>query len=166
MQEVLPGVFLGPLQIAKVNSTLHANKITLLVPVRTKDTARFLSVPNDENGQPWQSFPVDIQYDQIMSWFYRTHLRIQEEVDKGGRVLIYCENGNGLSAAICVALVMDSKLYTPQPLPFFLGLGAYDFRWEYRMAREFVQRKRYSINIPDWARFALEVLSRPDFISC
>jgi hypothetical protein len=30
-------------------------------------------------------------------------------------------------------------------------------RWEYRAAREFVQRKRYSIDIPDWARFSLEV---------
>lgn len=117
MQEVLPGVFLGPLQIARVNSTLHANKITLLVPVRTKDTARFLSIPNDEDGQVWQSFPVDIQYDQIMTWFYRTYLRVKEEVDKGGRAFIYCENGNGLSAAMCVALVMDSKLCIPD-LPF------------------------------------------------
>jgi len=113
MQEILTGVFLGPLQIARVNSTLHANKITLLIPVRTKDTARFLSIPNDENGQAWQAFPVDIQYDQIMSWFYPTYLRVKEEVDKGGRVFIYCENGNGLSAAMCVALVMDSKLYPP-----------------------------------------------------
>jgi hypothetical protein len=30
-------------------------------------------------------------------------------------------------------------------------------RWDYRTAREFVQRKRYSIDIPDWARFSLEV---------
>ena len=35
MQEVLPGVFLGPLQVARVNSTLRTNKITMLVPVRT-----------------------------------------------------------------------------------------------------------------------------------
>ena len=111
MQEVLPGVFLGPLQLAKVNASLHANKITLLVPVRTKDTARFLQIPNDENGLPWQAFPVEIQYDQIMSWFYRTYLRVKEETDKGGRVFVYCENGNGLSAAMCTALVMDSKLY-------------------------------------------------------
>jgi hypothetical protein len=160
MQEVLPGIFLGPLQIARVNSTLHANKITLLVPVRTKDTARFLSIPNDEDGQVWQSFPVDIQYDQIMSWFYRTYLRVKEEVDKGGRAFIYCENGNGLSAAICVALVMDSKLYfSPISPSCFRAQVANDGRWDYRMAREFVQRKRYSIDIPDWARFALEVLS-------
>src|SRR5271169_1282655 len=121
MQEVLPNVFLGPLQIARVNSTLHANKITLLVPVRTKDTARFLSIPNDENGQVWQAFPVDIQYDQIMSWFYQTYLRVKEEVEKGGRVFIYCENGNGLSAAMCVALVMDSKLYSPFSPSYLLG---------------------------------------------
>jgi len=120
MQEIITGVFLGPLQIARVNSTLHANKITLLVPVRTKDTARFLSIPNDENGQGWQAFPVDIQYDQIMSWFYRTYLRVKEEVEKGGRVLIYCENGNGLSAAMCVALVMDSKLYSPLSPSYFV----------------------------------------------
>lgn len=121
MQEILTGVFLGPLQIARVNSTLHANKITLLIPVRTKDTARFLSIPNDENGQAWQAFPVDIQYDQIMSWFYPTYLRVKEEVDKGGRVFIYCENGNGLSAAMCVALVMDSKLYPPLSPCYSLG---------------------------------------------
>ena len=32
-----------------------------------------------------------------------------------------------------------------------------DDRWDYRTSREFVQRKRYSIDIPDWARFSLEV---------
>ena len=110
MQEILPDVFLGPLQIARVNSTLNVNKITMLVPVRTATTGRFLSVPNDENGRPWKAFPVDIQHDQIMSWFYRTYLRVKEEVDNGGRVFIYCENGNGLSAAMCVALVMDTRL--------------------------------------------------------
>lgn len=110
MQEVLPNVFLGPLQVARVNSTLHTNKITMLIPVRTPSTARFLPIPKDENGQPWPAFPVDIQHDQIMSWFFRTHLKVKEEVDKGGRVFIYCENGNGLSAAICVALVMDTRL--------------------------------------------------------
>lgn len=112
MQEVLPHVFLGPLQIARVNPTLHENRITLLVPVRTPTTARFLTVPNDDDGRPWNSFPVDIQHDQIMSWFYKTYLRVKEEVDRGGRVFIYCENGNGLSAAICVALVMDSRQYS------------------------------------------------------
>jgi hypothetical protein len=110
MQEVLPNIFLGPLQVARVNSTLHANKITLLVPVRTTTTARFITIPNDDSGRPWSAFPVDIQYDQIMGWFYKAYLRVKEEVEKGGRVYIYCENGNGLSAAICVALVMDTRL--------------------------------------------------------
>jgi serine/threonine/tyrosine-interacting protein len=110
MQEILPNVFLGPFQVARVNSTLHANNITMLVPVRTSSTARYLSIPNDDDGRPWPAFPVDIQNDQIMSWFYKTHLKVKEEVDKGGRVFVYCENGNGLSAAICVALVMDSRL--------------------------------------------------------
>jgi hypothetical protein len=111
MQEILPNVYLGPLQVARVNLTLHANEITLLVPVRNPNTARFLAIPNDENGQPWNAFPVDIQHDQIMSWFYKTYLKVKEEIEKGGRVFIYCENGNGLSAAICVALVMDTRLY-------------------------------------------------------
>jgi serine/threonine/tyrosine-interacting protein len=111
MQEVLPGVFLGPFQIARVNSTLQANGITLLVPIRTPPTARFLPVPIDQNGNPWKAFPVDIVDEQIMGWFYRTYLRIKEEVDNGGKVFLYCENGNGFSAAICVALVMDTRLY-------------------------------------------------------
>jgi serine/threonine/tyrosine-interacting protein len=110
MQEVLPGVFLGPLQIARVPSILETNKITLLVPVRTPSTARFLSIPMKEDGVPWGSFPVEIQHDQIMTWFYPAYVRISKEVERGGRVLVYCENGNGLSAAICVALVMDSRL--------------------------------------------------------
>jgi serine/threonine/tyrosine-interacting protein len=111
MQEVLPNVFLGPLQISRSNPILQANRISLLVPVRTPNTARFLSVPNDQDGKPWPAFPIDILHDQIMGWFYKTFLRVKEEVDKGGRVFIYCENGNGLSAAICVALVMDTRLY-------------------------------------------------------
>ena len=111
MQEILSNVFLGPLQVARLNSTLCANRITLLIPVRTQSNARFLPIPNDEDGRPWPAFPVDIEHDQIMSWFYRTYLRVKEELDKGGRVLVYCENGNGLSAAICVALVMDTRLY-------------------------------------------------------
>jgi hypothetical protein len=111
MQEILPNVFLGPLQVARVNSTLHSNKITMLVPVRTKTTAPFLKIPQDDNGLPWSAFPVDILHDQIMGWFYKTYFRVKEEVEKGGRVFVYCENGNGLSAAICVALVMDTRLY-------------------------------------------------------
>jgi serine/threonine/tyrosine-interacting protein len=150
MQQVLPNVFLGPLGVARVNSTLHSNKITLLIPVRTSATARFLQIPLDDNGQSWPAFTVDIQHDQIMGWFYRTYVRVKEEIERGGRVFIYCENGNGLSAAICVALVMDTRLYSPV---YSLVNG----RWDYRTAREFVQRKRYSIDIPDWARFSLEV---------
>ena len=46
-------------------------------------------------------------------------------------------------------------VHTPSPLSF--GKVANDRRWDYRMAREFIQRKRYSIDVPDWARFALEV---------
>jgi serine/threonine/tyrosine-interacting protein len=113
MQEVLPGVFLGPLQIARDNATLQANGITLVVPVRTPPTAPFLSVLTDESGKPHNAFPVDIVDDQIMGWFYPTYLRVKEEVDKGGRVLVYCETGNGLSAAICIALVMDTRLSVP-----------------------------------------------------
>jgi hypothetical protein len=111
MQEVLPNVFLGPLQVARVNSTLHANKITMLVPVRTPTTVPFLGIPKDDNGLPWSAFPVDVLNSQIMGWFYKTYLRVKEELEKGGRVFVYCENGNDLSAAICVALVMDTKLY-------------------------------------------------------
>ena len=113
MQEVLPDVFLGPLQISRSNQILLANRITLLIPVRTPHTVRFLSIPKDEDGKLWPAFPVDIEHDQIMGWFYKTYLRVKEEVENGGRVLIYCENGNGLSAAICVALVMDTRLYCP-----------------------------------------------------
>jgi serine/threonine/tyrosine-interacting protein len=111
MQEILPGVLLGPLQLTRINSTLHNSKITLLVPVRATNNIRYVSVPNDEDGRPWPSFPVNIEHNQIMTWFYPTYLRVKEEVEKGGRVLIYCETGNGLSGAICVALVMDYKGY-------------------------------------------------------
>jgi len=110
MQEVLPNIFLGPLQISRSNSILQANRITLLIPVRTPNTARFLSVPKHPEGQPWPAYPIDIQHDQIMGWFHKTYERVKEEIKKGGRVFIYCENGNGLSAAICVALVMDTRL--------------------------------------------------------
>lgn len=113
MQEVLPGVFLGPLQVARANSILRSNNITLLIPVRTPNTERFLAVPSDESGFLWPSFPVDIKYDQIMSNFYPTYEFVKDEISRGGKVLIYCENGNGLSAAICVALVMDTRLYSP-----------------------------------------------------
>jgi hypothetical protein len=118
MQEVLPNVFLGPLQVARNNTTLHVNRITLLIPVRTPNTARFLSAPKDDDGRTWPAFCVDIQHDQIMTWFYKTYARVKEEVDRGGRVYIYCENGNGLSAAVCVALVMDTRLYRPTR-PFY-----------------------------------------------
>lgn len=111
MQEVLSNVFLGPLQVARNNTTLHANRITLLIPVRTPNTARFLSVPKDDDGRTWPAFCVDIQHEQIMTWFYKVFSKVKEEVERGGTVLIYCENGNGLSAAMCVALVMDTRLY-------------------------------------------------------
>lgn len=112
MQEVLPGVFLGPLQVARNIATLRANKITYVIPVRTPNTERFLPVPIDETGHTWVNFPVDIKYDQIMNHFYRIYEIVTKEVSEGGKVLIYCENGNGLSAAVCVALVMDMRLYS------------------------------------------------------
>jgi len=111
MQEILPNVFLGPLSIARHNSILHANGITMLVPVRLATTARFLQVPLDDNGKPWNAFPVDITNSQMMGWFYKTYLAVNEEIAAGGKVFIYCESGNGLSAAICVGLVMDTKGY-------------------------------------------------------
>jgi len=109
MQEILPNVFLGPLSIARHNSILHANAITMLIPVRMWSTARFLQVPLDDNGEPWKAFPIDINDSQIMGWFYKTYLKVNEEISAGGKVFVYCESGNGLSAAICVALVMDTK---------------------------------------------------------
>src|SRR5271156_160117 len=109
MQEILPNVFLGPLSIARHNSILHANDITMLIPVRMWSTARFLQVPLDDNGEPWKAFPIDINDSQIMGWFYKTYLKVHEEIAAGGKVFVYCESGNGLSAAICVALVMDTK---------------------------------------------------------
>jgi hypothetical protein len=71
-------------------------------------------------------------------------LRVEEELEKGGRVFVYRENRNGSSAAICFALVMDTILYYS-----FCG-------WKLTVdgtitAREFVQRKWYSVDIPNLA---------------
>jgi len=109
MQEIVPGVFLGPYSAAQRTKldALKQHGITHIVCVRQDVEAHFIK-PN---------FPEEIQYltlniadsvtENIIHHFPTVKTFIDESLANGGKVLIHGNGGISRSAALAIAYIME-----------------------------------------------------------
>ncbi|TPX32544.1 hypothetical protein SmJEL517_g04396 [Synchytrium microbalum] len=123
MQEILPGLWLGPIQSAKNVQALKEHGITHVVCIRDSGEKHIV--------RPF--FPTDFIYYEIevsdspmqnlIPYFPDAKKFIGNALNQGGRVFVHCNGGISRSPAFVVAFVMESQ------------------HWDYHTAFSFVQNK-------------------------
>ncbi|KAF8786797.1 Serine/threonine/tyrosine-interacting protein like [Argiope bruennichi] len=114
MQEIIPGLYLGPLSSAtkpKLNSLLETG-ITHIVCVRHEKEASFIK-PN---------FPESFKYivinisepetSNLIPLFSQVKAFIDNCLKNGGKVLVHGNTGNSMSASLVIAYIMETKSMT------------------------------------------------------
>ncbi|KAI0667591.1 phosphatases II [Trametes maxima] len=127
-QEILDGLFLGPLQASKSLDTLQSLNITHIVCIR--DAKEAFSVRPRFPDQ-FQYMVLDVQDSEeqnLITLFPQAKQFIDNAIAGGGRVLVHCNGGISLSPSFVVMYVMQR-----------LGLS-----WE--DALHLVQNRRYCIS--------------------
>ncbi|KAL4656250.1 serine/threonine/tyrosine-interacting protein [Arapaima gigas] len=130
MQEIIPGLFLGPYSAAMKSKlpTLEKHGITHIICVRQDIEANFIK-PN---------FPLKFRYlvldiadnpmENIIRYFPVTKEFVDGSLQTGGKVLIHGNAGISRSAALVIAYLMET------------------FGIKYREAFTYVQERRFCIN--------------------
>ncbi|OCH91884.1 phosphatases II [Obba rivulosa] len=127
-QEILKGLFLGPLQASKDLDALQALGITHIVCIRDAKEA-FSVRPRFPEHFKYKVLDVEDNEDQnLIRRFPEAKLFIDDAIARGGRVLVHCNGGISLSPAFVVMYVMEH----------------YKLSWE--DALHFVQNRRYCIS--------------------
>ncbi|KAI0766397.1 phosphatases II [Trametes elegans] len=127
-QEILPGLFLGPLQASKSLEALQSLGITHIVCIRDAKEA-FSVRPRFPDKFKYMVLDVqDSEEQNLIRLFPQAKQFIDEAIAAGGRALVHCNGGISLSPAFVVMYVMQHH-----------GLS-----WE--DALHLVQNRRYCIS--------------------
>ncbi|KAJ3123859.1 hypothetical protein HK098_001604 [Nowakowskiella sp. JEL0407] len=128
MQEIIPGLYCGPVQSAKNKEKLIQNQITHILCIRDRLEAKFVK----------PQFPGEFQYDVIevsesplqnlISYFPQAFSFIDHALKSGGKILVHCNSGVSRSPAFVVAYIMETR------------------KWSYEQAFSLVQGKRFCMN--------------------
>ncbi|EDO33587.1 predicted protein [Nematostella vectensis] len=130
MQEIVPGIFLGPYSAAMKSKLEHLKSqgITHIVCIRQNIEANFVK-PNFPNDFLYLVLDVaDTTTENIIRYFPQVKAFVDDCVSKGGKVLVHGNAGISRSAALMIAYIMETY-----------GLA-------YREAFLFVQQRRFCIN--------------------
>ncbi|KAK0149975.1 Serine/threonine/tyrosine-interacting protein [Merluccius polli] len=130
MQEILPGLFLGPYSAAMKSKlpSLESQGITHVVCVRQDIEANFIK-PNFEHTFRYLVLDIaDNPVENIIRFFPMTKEFIDSSIDTGGKVLVHGNAGISRSAALVIAYLMET------------------FGMKYRDAFSHVQERRFCIN--------------------
>lgn len=130
MQEVLPGLFLGPYSSAMKSKLpiLQKHGITHIICIRQNIEANFIK-PNFQ--QLFRYLVLDIAdnpVENIIRFFPMTKEFIDGSLQNGGKVLVHGNAGISRSAAFVIAYIMET------------------FGMKYRDAFAYVQERRFCIN--------------------
>ncbi|CAH2329012.1 serine threonine tyrosine-interacting [Pelobates cultripes] len=130
MQEILPGLYLGPYSAAMKSklSILQKYGITHIICIRQNIEANFIK-PNFQ--QLFRYLVLDIAdnpIENIIRFFPMTKEFIDGCLQNGGKVLIHGNAGISRSAALVIAYIMET------------------FGIKYREAFTYVQERRFCIN--------------------
>lgn len=109
MQEIIPGLFLGPYASAMKSKldTLLNTGITHIVCIRQSIEANFVRPNFPHNFRYLVLDMADCPTENIIKYFKQTKEFIDECLDNGGKVLVHGNGGISRSAAVVIAYVME-----------------------------------------------------------
>lgn len=107
MQEIVPGVFLGPYSAAQRNSLLE-NGITCIVCVRQEYEAHFIKPQINDPSFAYLILDIaDNVTENIIRFFPKVRQFIDEALANNRKVLVHGNNGNSRSATLVLAYIME-----------------------------------------------------------
>lgn len=130
MQEVLPGLYLGPYACAAKNQQqdLKTNGITHIICIRHVMEQRIIK-PNFPDNFKYLVLDISDTFDQnIIQFLPLTKAFIEEAIQSQGKVLVHGNGGISRSGAIVIGYVMEKHGVT------------------YKEAFQHVQSKRFCVN--------------------
>ncbi|KND02796.1 uncharacterized protein SPPG_01877 [Spizellomyces punctatus DAOM BR117] len=138
MQEILPGLWLGPYQCSKNKELLKSKGITHVLCIRDSNERHVVKT----------TFPDDFVYhvievsespmQNLIPYFPDAKQFIDYALEQGGRVLVHCNSGISRSPSFVVAYVMMSQ------------------RWGFQESFTFVQNKRFCMNPNEGFKYQLK----------
>lgn len=120
MQEIIPGVFLGPYSAAQKNcrSLLLDKGISYIICVRQDKEAHFIKPQfNDPNFTYLTLDIADIATENIIRFFPKVRQFIDEALARNAKVLVHGNNGISRSATLVLAYVMEKFGLTCKYVP-------------------------------------------------
>lgn len=127
-QEIIPGLYLGPLQSSLNLGRMNDLGITHVLCIRDKKEASMI-FPRFPTEFRYMTLDISDTMDQnIISIFPQCRDFIQEALNSGGVVLAHCNGGIALSPAIVIGYLM------------------WRFSWNFDDALGYVQSKRYCVS--------------------
>ncbi|KAK7206226.1 protein-tyrosine phosphatase-like protein [Myxozyma melibiosi] len=134
-QLIIPNLFLGPMSVIRDESFITENNIKLALSISSPQTWQILH--KRYAGLPqYQALPVSGTADLVKT-FPQAKQLIDNTISEGGSVLVYCETGNEMSAAVVVAYIMETN------------------RWDLIRSIQYVQSQRFCVALDDYVKYQL-----------
>lgn len=111
MQEITPGIYLGPLSAARDTEALDQRGITILVAARTALT---MNIFKPRSPEKYRYEYIDIVEGSLLSSLPRVHPFVSPCLARGERILFYDETGNTKAAALVCGFLMESSHLSSQ----------------------------------------------------
>ncbi|KAJ3028081.1 hypothetical protein HDV00_010681 [Rhizophlyctis rosea] len=137
MQEILPGLWLGPFQCSKNKEFLQQKGITHLLCIRDPKESHMVKVLFPADFDCHYIEVSDSPLQNLIPYFPDAKQYIDKALNEGGRVFVFCNGGISRSPAFVVAYVMESQ------------------RWDFKTAFSFVQNKRFCMNPNEGFKYQL-----------
>ncbi|OAJ40102.1 hypothetical protein BDEG_23875 [Batrachochytrium dendrobatidis JEL423] len=128
MQEIIPGLWLGPYSCARDNSLLHLKGITHILCVRESNEEMMVRMRFPEEFHYLCIQASDSPLQNLIPLFPKATSFIHTAITNGGSVLVHCNGGISRSPAFVVAYMMDMH------------------DMQFAAAFQFVQSKRFCMN--------------------
>jgi len=110
MQEIIPGLFLGPYSAALKNcrSNLIEKGVTHIICVRQSIEAPFIKPQFTDSSFIYLTLDIaDQATESIICFFPKVRQFIDDALLKNGKVLVHGNNGNSRSATLVLAYIME-----------------------------------------------------------
>jgi len=128
-QEIVPGFFVGPVQVSKDREMLSNLGITHIVCIQEENMSNYVR-PRFEGHIQYLTLKMNDDEDQnLISLFIEAKLFIDKAIAEGGRALVHDNIGLSLAPAIAIMFAMHH----------------YQLNWEDAM--HMVQNRRYCISL-------------------
>ncbi|CEH15011.1 phosphatases ii [Ceraceosorus bombacis] len=110
MQQVTPGLFVGPSEPSKDLARLHMERITAIIIVRSKHEAPFLK-PRFPNQFAYLILEdvQDNEFQNLIRLYPQAQAFIDHELTRGGKVLLHDDSGISRAPALAIMYLIDKR---------------------------------------------------------